>query len=112
MTSQHVEVHVTAASPEEAEGIVAAAVEGRVAACAQISGPIKSTYWWKGNVERAEEWLVALKTTLDNLDELTAVVRANHSYEVPEIVAVPIVGGLGEYLSWITAETQGLSTNG
>lgn len=104
MTS-HVEVHVTAGSLEEAEKIVTAAVEGRAAACAQISGPITSTYWWQGKVERSEEYLILMKTAKSRLDELVTVVRAAHSYDTPEIVAVPIEGGLADYLNWITEET-------
>lgn len=103
--SRHVEVHVTADSREEAERIVDAAVTGRVAAGAQISGPIVSTYWWKGEIQRNDEYLILMKTTTDRLDDLIVVVREAHSYETPEIVAVPIEGGLADYLNWITAET-------
>lgn len=107
MTTQHLEVRVTAGTEDEATKIVNAAVESRTAACAQVSGPIRSTYWWQGAIERSEEFLITLKTTDSKLDELVRVVRAAHSYDVPEIVAVPIRGGLGEYLEWITAETAG-----
>ncbi|GAA3239843.1 divalent-cation tolerance protein CutA [Actinocorallia longicatena] len=103
--SRHLEVHVTAANSAEAEQIVNAVVEGRVAAGAQISGPIVSTYWWKGEIHRDEEFLLLMKTTSDRLEELIEVVRGVHSYETPEIVAVPIEGGLGDYLAWITEET-------
>ncbi|WP_119727924.1 divalent-cation tolerance protein CutA [Thermomonospora amylolytica] len=104
--AEHVEVHVTTGSRDEARKITRAVVEGRVAAGAQIVGPISSTYWWRGEIQEDEEFLVLMKTAEDKLEELTSVVRACHSYEVPEIVAVPIVGGLGEYLGWITAETE------
>ncbi|WP_433259728.1 divalent-cation tolerance protein CutA (plasmid) [Streptosporangium sp. CA-135522] len=103
--SFHVEVRVAAGSLEEAESIVAAAVQGRVAAGAQITGPITSTYWWKGEIQRAEERLILMKTTTARLEDLVAVVRAAHSYDTPEIVAVPIEGGLADYLNWITEET-------
>ncbi|MFD1536329.1 divalent-cation tolerance protein CutA [Nonomuraea guangzhouensis] len=103
--TRHVEVHVTAESREEAERIVNAAVESRVAAGAQIGGPILSTYWWKGKIQRNEEYLILMKTIADRLDDLIVVVREAHSYETPEIVAVPIEGGLADYLNWITEET-------
>ena len=103
MTTKHLEVHVTADSEEEAEKIVKAAVESRNAAGAQISGPVRSTYWWKGKIERNEEFLILLKTTPAKLDDLVATIKAAHSYETPEIVALPILGGLGDYLEWITA---------
>lgn len=101
----YVEVHVTAGTREEAERICDAAVRGRVAACAQIVGPIVSVYRWAGEVRRDEEFLILMKTGGDRLEDLVSVVRAEHSYETPEIVAVPIEGGLADYLTWITAET-------
>ncbi|WP_460362171.1 divalent-cation tolerance protein CutA [Actinocorallia lasiicapitis] len=102
---RYLEVRVTAASWEQAERIAEVVVGGRLAAGAQVSGPITSVYWWEGEVRRGEEFLVLMKTTSGRLEELVEVVRGVHSYEVPEIVAVPIEGGLGEYLGWITAET-------
>ncbi|RSN08311.1 divalent-cation tolerance protein CutA [Nonomuraea sp. WAC 01424] len=103
--TRHVEVHVTTDSREEAEHIVDVAVASRVAAGAQISGPIVSTYWWQGEIQRNNEYLILMKTTTDRLDDLVVVVREAHSYETPEIVAVPIEGGLADYLNWITEET-------
>ncbi|MEU9833422.1 divalent-cation tolerance protein CutA [Streptosporangium sp. NPDC048047] len=99
------EVHVTAGTREEAERICAAAVNDRVAACAQIIGPITSLYRWEGRVELSEEFLILLKTGGDRLDELVSLVKGAHSYETPEIVAVPIEGGLPDYLNWIARET-------
>ncbi|MEO3807073.1 divalent-cation tolerance protein CutA [Nonomuraea sp. B1E8] len=103
--TRHVEVHVTAGSREEAERIVNAAVVSRAAAGAQISGPIVSTYWWKGEIQRSEEYLILMKTAAERLDDLVEVIKEAHSYETPEIVAIPIEGGLAGYLSWITEET-------
>ncbi|GAA3076480.1 divalent-cation tolerance protein CutA [Streptosporangium carneum] len=104
----YLEVHVTTDTQEEAEKICNAAVRGRVAAGAQIIGPITSIYWWKGEIQRDEEFLILMKTTKDRLDELISVVKAEHSYETPEIVAIPIEGGLVEYLTWIKVETAEL----
>ncbi|GAA4224829.1 divalent-cation tolerance protein CutA [Actinomadura meridiana] len=92
--------------------MVRAAVEGHLAACAQISGPITSTYWWQGKLENDEEFLIVMKTTDERLDDLVTSVKANHSYDTPEIVAVPIVGGLGDYLTWIREETAAPSSDG
>ncbi|WP_283133937.1 divalent-cation tolerance protein CutA [Rhizohabitans arisaemae] len=103
--SQHVEVHVTAGTREEVVRIADAVVEGRVAAGAQISGPISSTYRWKGEIQRNNEYLVLMKTTQQRLDALVKVVRETHFYETPEIVAAPIEGGLAKYRDWITEET-------
>ena len=83
-----------------------AAVEARLAACAQVAGPVASTYWWEGALERAEEWLVMLKLPADRYQELAAFLTERHSYDEPEIVATPIVTGSGSYLSWIDEETR------
>lgn len=80
-----------------------ALVEARLAACAQIDGPMESTYRWDGEIVVAPEWRLTLKTRSDRLDALTAAVAERHAYDVPEIVAVPIVHGSAPYLAWIDA---------
>jgi periplasmic divalent cation tolerance protein len=102
----HVQVTVTASSAEEAERLAAVAVERRLAACAQVSGPVTSTYWWEGEVQRATEWVCVYKTVARRVAELTAVVRAVHSYDVPEILVSPLSGGDADYLAWVDAETR------
>jgi uncharacterized protein involved in tolerance to divalent cations len=82
-------------------------VEERLAACAQSEGPISSTYWWEGKVETDPEWRVDFKTTMALLDTLTARVVELHSYDVPQVIASPLVGGLDAYLQWIKDETNG-----
>jgi periplasmic divalent cation tolerance protein len=83
-------------------------VTERLAACAQIIGPIRSVYRWERAVERALEWMVVAKTTEARAPELIARIRALHQYAVPEIVAQPIGGGLPEYLQWVERETTPL----
>jgi periplasmic divalent cation tolerance protein len=100
------QVSVTAPGPEEASSLGLMAVEGRLAACAQVSGPITSTYRWEGAVTQASEWLCTMKTTADRLDALMEATRAAHSYEVPEIVATPITAGDPAYLAWIEEATR------
>jgi periplasmic divalent cation tolerance protein len=102
---EYIEVHATANSKDEADRISAAVVESRLAACAQVTSPIRSRYWWQGKIEQADEYFIVMKTTRDKFPALARLIRANHSYEVPEIVAVPIVDGSEEYLAWISAET-------
>ncbi len=97
----HVVCFVTASSRGEARRIGDAVVEERLAACANILGPVASTYWWKGKVARDLEVLLILKTRRVLLASLTSRVRALHSYEVPEVIAFPIVGGNSAYLKWI-----------
>jgi periplasmic divalent cation tolerance protein len=95
------QVTTTIDSREAAEQLAAVLVEERLAACAQISGPIASTYRWQGRVERATEWYCHLKTTSARLPDLEARLRSLHPYQVPEIIAVPISAGHAAYLSWI-----------
>jgi periplasmic divalent cation tolerance protein len=82
-------------------------VAERLAACAQVLGPLWSSYRWQGAAERAEEWYCHLKTTMERLPALRIRVRELHSYQVPEIIALPIVAGDNDYLEWIRAEVKG-----
>jgi periplasmic divalent cation tolerance protein len=102
----HYQVTVTAPSVEEATRLADEAVRERLAACGQVSGPVTSTYWWDGAVQESVEWCCALKTVADRLPALIAMLRAAHSYDVPEIVATPIDAGDPDYLRWIDEETR------
>jgi periplasmic divalent cation tolerance protein len=100
-------VLVTAGSREEAEGIARALVAERLAACASLVAPVTSIYRWQGAVERAEEVLLLIKTRRALVARLEARVRALHSYEVPEVIALPIVAGARPYLAWLAGATAG-----
>jgi periplasmic divalent cation tolerance protein len=101
-------VFVTCKSPAEARRIARAMVTSRLAACANVlSGEIESIYRWKGKVERARETLLLLKTTRRRWPKLRDAIRRAHNYDVPEIVALPIVAGLDEYLGWIGKSVEG-----
>ena len=101
----HVVVLVTGPSTDEAERIGRALVEERLAACANLIPSISSAYWWKGKIEEATEALLILKTRQDLVDRLTTRVRALHRYTVPEVIALPILGGNPDYLKWIDDST-------
>ena len=105
MSADFVQVTVTAASKEEAERLAEDVVERRLAACAQVQGPIASTYRWEGRIEHAVEWYCHLKTIRARVAALELRVRELHSYRNPEIIALPIVAGSPEYLRWIASET-------
>jgi len=94
-------VQTTASSEEEAHRLASALLEVGLAACVQVVGPVRSRYWWQGSLESATEWLCMAKTTDDRVDEVTAAVRAAHSYDTPEVIVVAIVGGDEGYLQWI-----------
>lgn len=99
------QVVTTTDSREAAERLARSAVERRLAACAQVVGPVTSTYWWDGAVQTATEWQCVLKTTAARFDGLRAHLESEHSYDTPEIVATPIVAGGAAYLDWISRET-------
>ncbi|MBI4754717.1 MAG: divalent-cation tolerance protein CutA [Betaproteobacteria bacterium] len=90
---------------ESARRLATTLVEARLAACVNILAPCRSVYRWQGAVENATEVPLLIKTTRSRYAELQAAVRAGHPYELPEIVAVPVVAGLPDYLSWVAAET-------
>jgi periplasmic divalent cation tolerance protein len=90
-----------------AERLADTLIEKRLAACVNILAPCRSVYRWKGALQRDEEHPVLIKTTADGYAALEAAIRANHPYELPEIVAVPIERGLPAYLDWIAAESGG-----
>jgi periplasmic divalent cation tolerance protein len=95
-----------------AQALARSAVERQLAACAQVSGPIHSVYRWEGAVETASEWLVTFKTTQSASVALADHIRAEHSYQTPEIVAVEIspTGSNPAYLSWIQASVTPAAT--
>lgn len=100
-------VLVTASSQEEGARIARAFVEERLAACVNLVPSIASTYWWQGKIEEATEYLLIVKTRQDRLDRLIARVRELHSYTVPEVIALPIIGGNPAYLQWMTEALRG-----
>ena len=81
-------------------------VEARLAACVQIGAPVESLYHWRGRLETANEVPLAIKTSAAAWPRLEAAIRKGHPYELPEIVAVPLIDGLPDYLDWIAAETR------
>jgi periplasmic divalent cation tolerance protein len=100
-------VLVTCGSAKEARKIARAVVEQRMAACANIvTSPVQSVYRWKGRVESAEEFLLVIKTTQGRFAELKAAVKRLHSYDVPEIIALPIAAGGTNYLNWISESVK------
>ncbi|HEY7489266.1 MAG TPA: divalent-cation tolerance protein CutA [Streptosporangiaceae bacterium] len=106
MDGTHVQVTTATDSRQEAAELAKAAVRERLAAGAQLVGPIASTYWWEGEIEQAEEWMVVFKTTVERFDELAELIIEQHSYDTPEVIALPIVAGSRDYLSWVTEQTE------
>ncbi|HXX59259.1 MAG TPA: divalent-cation tolerance protein CutA [Dehalococcoidales bacterium] len=106
MEFRYIVVLVTVNSEETAEKITEALLDSHKAACVNIVQDVDSHYWWKGKKESAEESLLIIKTRAELLDDVVKLVKANHPYSVPEIIALPIIGGNEDYLKWIDEETR------
>jgi periplasmic divalent cation tolerance protein len=106
MDGTYVQVTTATDSRQEAAELVKSAVRERLAAGAQLVGPIASTYWWEGEIESAEEWIVVFKTTTERFDELAELIVDQHSYDTPEIIALPVVAGSVDYLAWVSEQTD------
>ena len=106
MEFRYIVVLVTVNSEETAEKITEALLDSHKAACVNIVQDVDSHYWWKGKKESAEESLLIIKTRAELLDDVVKLVKANHPYSVPEIIALPIIGGNDEYLKWIEEQTH------
>ena len=106
MEDNAIVVFMTAANGEEATRLADMLVGAHLAACVQIFPEIESVYRWEGKIERQAEVLLLAKTTKTKFDDLEREVRALHSYDTPEIVAVPVVAGSAPYLEWLVKATQ------
>jgi periplasmic divalent cation tolerance protein len=104
-----IQIFTTTDSQESADRLAAALVGRRLAACVQVSGPMTSTYRWQGNVETAREWCCTIKTRASHYAIVETAIRELHTYDVPEILAVPILAGSRAYLEWMAAELVDLS---
>ncbi|HEX2168625.1 MAG TPA: divalent-cation tolerance protein CutA [Longimicrobiales bacterium] len=107
MESSVTVVIVTAPTHDEAERIVTAAVEERLAACGNIVQGVTSIYRWEGSLQKDSEVLILFKTTRAALPRLMSRVEELHPYDVPEALAVPITAGLEAYTDWVAANVHG-----
>jgi periplasmic divalent cation tolerance protein len=103
--SEFVQISTTVGSKKAATAIAMKLLETRLASCVQVVGPVNSRYLWKGKIESAKEWLCFIKAMTKDYRAIESVLKKLHSYEVPEILAVPIVQGNSTYLEWVRAET-------
>jgi len=99
-------VLVTSSSEEEAHKVAELLLAKRKAACVNIVPGVDSSFWWQGKLDSARESLLIIKTRASLLAEIIGLVKSVHSYEVPEIIALPIIGGNEDYLEWIDGEVR------
>ena len=101
LRNSYIIIMVTTAGIEEAETIVQRLLEAKLIACANIIGPVSSHFHWSGKMEKAEEYLILMKSRKDLFEKLSETVKALHSYEMPEILALPVVEGSKAYMDWL-----------
>lgn len=106
MSDNHVVVITTTDGEDAATALARSVVEARLAACVQVGAPVRSVYRWDGEVREDREWQLWIKTTYDRLDELTEFVETHHTYDTPEVLALPVLAGSPAYLAWITDQTR------
>ena len=99
-------IFITTSTEEEARKISESLLSQRKAACINILPKVDSSFWWQGKLDSAQESLLIIKTKALLLSEIIALVKEVHSYEVPEIIALPIIGGNEDYLKWIDSEVR------
>ena len=97
-------VETSTADKGDAQRLARLLVEHRLAACAQVSGPLESTYRWQGKIETATEWLCTAKTLADRYERVEALIREHHPYDEPEILAVRVHAGSAGYLHWLAEQ--------
>jgi periplasmic divalent cation tolerance protein len=94
-----------------AETLARALIETRLAACVSIGAPVESLYHWRGEIETANEIPMVIKTQAGRYADVEAAIRAQHPYELPEILAVPLLSGFPPYLNWVVAESTAAATD-
>ena len=99
-------IFITTSSEPEAHKIADLLLTKRKAACVNVVPKVDSSFWWQGKLDSARESLLVIKTKASLLSEVVDLVKAAHSYEVPEIIALPIIGGNEDYLKWIDGEVR------
>lgn len=97
----HIVVFVTAKDKQEAQKIARRLVEDKLIACANIVDGVKSVFWWQGKTDEADETLLIMKSEKRLFKKIAAAVKALHSYDLPEVIALPIIEGSADYLKWM-----------
>ena len=107
MPAEAIQVITTTAQRKDADALAKAILKQRLAACVQIGGPVDSSYWWNGRIETAQEFVLTIKTRRDLYERLEQAILKLHSYDVPEILALPAVAVSPGYLKWLAEQATG-----
>jgi periplasmic divalent cation tolerance protein len=103
---QNIVIFITTGTNGEARQVAEALLEQRKAACVTIVPTVTSLFWWEDRIDSDQESLLIVKSKASLLDEIVSLVKGVHSYDVPEVIALPIIGGNSDYLNWIGEQTQ------
>ena len=106
-TAAKVVILITAKDTTEAQKISTHLLEQKLIACANIIAGVQSLFWWQGKIDNAQEVLLVLKTMSNLFPKIVKAVKSIHSYDVPEIIALPIIDGSRDYIRWLTESVQG-----
>jgi periplasmic divalent cation tolerance protein len=106
MPTPYLLILCTAPDRETALKLSGSLLEQRLAACVNLTSPVTSVYYWQGQLEQSDEILLLIKTTREQYENVEAALRAEHPYELPEIIAVPVEQGLDDYLDWVDRCTK------
>ena len=106
MATKYRLVLVAAPTEKEAQKLARGLLEEKIAACVNLIPGVQSQYWWKGKIESAHEAILLIKTQKALVDTVIGYIRENHSYELPEVIALPVMEGDKEYLNWLGAQTN------
>ena len=97
---------VTAKDEAQAQDISHRLLEKKLIACSNVTYPVSSFFWWAGKIDKAKEALLVMKSLAVHLDAIIREVKAAHSYDVPEILALPVIGGNADYLKWVAESVE------
>ena len=104
--AEQIVVFITAGTQDEAQNIARILLDERKVACVNIVSGVESLFWWQGEIDKATEYLLIAKSEVTLLEQIVDTVKKAHSYKVPEVIALPIIGGNRDYLEWIRSELR------
>ena len=105
-SAKQVVIFITAKDNEQAQRIAKGLLKAKLIACANIVPGVQSLFWWEGKIDEASEILLVLKTSASKINKIIGKVKSLHSYDVPEIIALPIVAGNKDYLKWVNESVK------
>ncbi len=104
--TKYIQVTTSTDSEKLAKEILQALLKKRLVACGHVCSPMNSSYWWQGKIQNSKEWAIIMKTRMDLFPKIEKVIRSMHSYDTPEILALPILKVSNDYRKWMDRELK------